>query len=129
MSFCCSLILVSFIPCTFLCRDYRDTGQGLQIAGPPGTQLVAVQVCDGDVSQQLSGRVESFRRKSIVRTLTQSLKSGKRSPNDALAVAARATTTAALNALLRRCMLVYLACFEDPWNADDGTACCLANSC
>lgn len=29
------------------------SGQGLQIAGPPGTQLVAVHVCDARVSQQL----------------------------------------------------------------------------
>jgi len=47
---CMSPLFIN-IPCSFWC-SYTETGMGqsLQIEGPPGTQLVAVHVCETRVN-------------------------------------------------------------------------------
>jgi hypothetical protein len=58
MSFCCLLCLVypllSCISLLFLVFVCGSMGHGLHIEGPPGTQLVAVHVCDVRVSWPLA---------------------------------------------------------------------------
>jgi hypothetical protein len=54
MSLCCPSYRFTFLFFLALSRDFK--GQGLQIEGPPGTQLVAVHVCETHVSWLLALR-------------------------------------------------------------------------
>jgi hypothetical protein len=56
MSFCCPLYRFSFSFSYFLALSRDFKGQGLHIEGPPGTQLVAVHVCETHVSWLLALR-------------------------------------------------------------------------
>jgi hypothetical protein len=58
MSLCCPLYRFTFLFFLALSRDFK--GQGLQIEGPSGTQLVAVHVCETHVSWLLVLRAEDL---------------------------------------------------------------------